>query len=841
MWRSIVTLAALAGGLVLVAAGLGCSKTTNAVRGNLRPTVRLTQAPVDSGEVDSQGDRVRYFYAYRMDWSGYDPDGRVDHYLYAIDPPDDGQVAAGQDTAWVLTTNNEEVIFFQSTTPDPGETSNQSSDPHTFVIKAIDNRGAASEPVARAFYSYTVAPTVNIVSPLLSRDVNRIISPSVRITWDGTDVDGQFTQKPVRYLYRLFTDLGGTQNDPESDLSRFAEQNPRAFRDSMIHAGFPGFRSTPAESAFAQYTDLPPSVTGTGTGRSTRSYLFIVVAIDEAGAYSADMSRNSNMLKLSVGFFGALGPTFTVFNQFIQFQYPGAGFGYDDRNCSLLDVEVPSDLAITWNWFATATDGASIRGYRWALDLDDPFDETARTNEETDYYHWSQFDPGVTFCNLPAFGPGRHELKVEALDNNGLKSSACIRFSVIAPSFDTSDPAARVLIVDDTRLEPDKFNGRTAADTIPRAYAISFPSATEFDTLLFAVGGVPIRRLQANRPPATSLPGVFQGFRFDTLGTRQGLENVAVTVPLSKLFQYASVVWLTDFRGASYSSTGLDRVSPITTLRYISNPGRPNVVSTYFGAGGRLWLAGGGIAEASTRPWRGLPGRPVQIITEGVLYRYLEDGRGELGPGRMMYDVAGWQVEFVSGGTQIRPIRWDPLVPRTYPGAPDRSALPAAMRVRAQGAVPPEELPARRDEFDYFYNEFNGLAAEYLSARTLVVDENDVPVLDTLMVFDRNYGLLRQDSGSPSWVVPCMTYYHPGVGGTCLTTGFAPWDFLREDQIALVNFVFQGVWHLSHGSNPYLSRSPVRPLAAPARPILLTPAQRGERAGLPTLPSGGHR
>ena len=44
---------------------------------NLRPTIELTRAPYNQS--------TRFEYSYRMDWLGYDADGRIDHYVYAID------------------------------------------------------------------------------------------------------------------------------------------------------------------------------------------------------------------------------------------------------------------------------------------------------------------------------------------------------------------------------------------------------------------------------------------------------------------------------------------------------------------------------------------------------------------------------------------------------------------------------------------------------------------------------------------------------------------------------------------------------------------------------------
>jgi hypothetical protein len=66
---------------VAAAFSAGCSKQGKKVMdvANQRPTVRLTSAPFNDGSA--------YFYAYRLNWSGYDPDGRVVKYQYAIDPP----------------------------------------------------------------------------------------------------------------------------------------------------------------------------------------------------------------------------------------------------------------------------------------------------------------------------------------------------------------------------------------------------------------------------------------------------------------------------------------------------------------------------------------------------------------------------------------------------------------------------------------------------------------------------------------------------------------------------------------------------------------------------------
>ena len=80
-------------GAALAAAALaGCNrKISLPLVPNQRPLVQLTQAPVATTKP--------YFYSYEMRWTGFDPDGRVDHYDYAVDPPDPPRT----DTAWVRT------------------------------------------------------------------------------------------------------------------------------------------------------------------------------------------------------------------------------------------------------------------------------------------------------------------------------------------------------------------------------------------------------------------------------------------------------------------------------------------------------------------------------------------------------------------------------------------------------------------------------------------------------------------------------------------------------------------------------------------------------------------
>ncbi len=198
-----IALAGIVAGVALAATTIaGCSKKiTDRLVPNLPPTVRLTAAPYDTSRASS------YFYAYRIDWIGNDPDGRIDYFLYAIDPP----TALDSTIRWIRTTNNEQIVFF---TADSSNADNSiATRPHVFSLCAVDNRGDTSDVVSRGFYSYTQCPTVTISNPRPNRLGPIFCTPSVRVTWNGTDPDGQLTSKPVKYKYLL---LGPAAADSRS-------------------------------------------------------------------------------------------------------------------------------------------------------------------------------------------------------------------------------------------------------------------------------------------------------------------------------------------------------------------------------------------------------------------------------------------------------------------------------------------------------------------------------------------------------------------------------------------------------------------------------------------------
>jgi hypothetical protein len=793
--RAALTAAAL---LVLASFGsAGCAgkDITGTLVPNQRPSVELTQAPV-AKDFDNP-----YFYAYKVNWSGNDPDGRVAYYLYAIDPPSqvlaDTSKCNNGDTCWVRTERNEEILFFRATQPDPPKSTSPptASDAHVFVIKAVDDDGMESPHKSRAFYSYTIAPTVAIRNPVPSPFLRAQVTPSVRIEWEGSDVDGQFSQKPVKYKYTML-DLGLTSvqyflSDPDSLRRREAASN------------WAGWDSTSADTQFVQFTNLTPS----------NSYLFVLIGFDEAGAYSPIFNLNSNMLQLTAGFASSNGPRIHMYNEYIDYTYDSGGYTTDPLR--EVNIEVPTGVRVNVNWDAIASPGSRIQHFRWMVN-GNINDETRRNDEVNDYQYWSREDPTMpNGVSLRPFADGEHRFYIECADNNGQKSLGILKLTAVTPSFDKN-----LIVVNDTRLEVNKFLN-DGSNQRPDIYTKGWPSRCELDTFLFARGGVPWRGTRNPLTGVISPPGVMAGYDFDTLGTRLGLENPARGVLLSRIGQYRNLIWIVDETGAQYIQSLDQQIFPITALYAMSGPGRASTLAAYTQLGGRVWMTGGGAGYASMKNFD----RPNNNVGQTTVFSSAVQF-GELAPGRIMFDGAHWQSSMgvtKSGMRQFRyqftinELQGDQEVPVTYIGkkpwshhnrftnsvlnSPNYSKLPVEMR---PASAIPDPLPPTRlaNQANLFYA--TSFPCEYILSGNFILEDVDpspegvteASVLDTLIEAEGIVLLTTPKPGQTTQRAPSMTYYHGNQANQFVFTGFAPWQSARQDCIAMFDFVLQDLWNL---------------------------------------------
>jgi hypothetical protein len=796
----VLALAVLAG-----LGNVGCSKQLrHTILPNQPPTVRLTWAPIDT--------QSEVFFIYKLNWVGYDPDGRVVGFEYAVNPP---RLPGGEvDWTWPgvqRTSNNEATIRFECATPESlflESAAPRSEDFQEFAIRAVDDGGVFSEPVERAFYAYGVAPFVQILAPMPQVLLTTRVTPAVRITWEGrdfTDPYGYAFERPVYYKYKLFKREGPA--DPKWAVWTTSAQGPDSLRREFAPE-FAGWDSIGSETPEVQFTNL----------MTDGEYLFVVVAFGRSGGYSPIFGLKRNMLRFIVGFAGRGGPRITLFNSFFQYTYKGGSYSLDPANA--IQVQGPAGVAVTFNWTAEPPEGSIMRRYRWVLDLMALDDETPRT-DQNDWYHWSPWSLGTAATVGPFAGSegdtgNVHNFYLEAEDINGLVSLGWVQFRIYRPAFDKD-----LLIVNDTRFQVDAVAkiqplGRTDSLGAPSG---PWPSSAELDTFLFAVGGVPWKMKPMGR---LSPQGIFRGYSYDTLGTRMG--QSIPTIPLGLLGHYQRIIWMTNM-AQSYDQPPNSSTLPQQTLFYMSGRNRQNTLSTWVNQGGNLWALGGGFAGATNKPWNNPTNDANQIVT----YRY--DGVGpDLLPGQFMFDLAHWRSEFrVYGPAFVRFSRYDQQDPTVVSPAPAPAwpggtfttderlkaaytKLPTALRFRTPTSDPVSLWPSRFGPDYYIGNKtaggIQGVYVEFLCGESrilellpAVTDSNKIverSSLDSLyLVYGPTYLDQFNQSRDGEGVNAVMTYYHGrDISAPLIFSGMSIWDFQRTDCQALVDVVLQDLWGL---------------------------------------------
>lgn len=704
----------------------------------------------------------------RVQWAARDPDGRVDHYEWALTepgpPPRAGDWTACAEPRWTSRAAGAAAAAEAARAP---------RDPRLFSVRAVDAGGAKSERATVGLFGTNIAPTVQITCPTPSV-LNRVyLGSNPTIQWVGNDPDGVYSTQPVKYKYKLLT--SHTEVTLQTALA-----DPDSVRRYWAPLAWAGWDSTSGDTTSVSYQNLIPEA----------EYMFVVVAFDEQGDYSVVFSRDTNMLYMRIIYPNVSGPVFSLWTDGLLYTYPTGGWSTAANR--VLHVEVPAGAPLVFNWFATPAAGSSVAAYRWVLDPVNLFDPAPRSNELTDVQHWSQWSLNTTSCALGPFSPPvpkreLHTLYVEVADNTGCgnllnsnRSLAILQFVVVPATFRKS-----LLVVDDTRLLPDRV---PVGQTCVAAPSGAWPTAAELDTFLYAAGGKP---WQCYPGGTLTSPGVFAGYAFDTVGTRG---YPGGTVPLAVLANYEHVVWYTDQVSASYTSSPTSLVNPTTALRYMSSPGRQSTLAAYARLGGELWLAGGGAAAASLLPYDRAGNNSGRTVFSSL------PQWNELGPGRFMYDGAHLRSE-ISLGTATR---FDRSLGRFASSPGSYATLPLALTAKTAGTDP---LPPLRVGGNFYLTTFG---CEFVSQPNEILEGFDeTPALDTLFA--------ATVSGLGAGRV-AATLYHGADNGRVLFTGFDFWHFQRTQCIELVDWVLQALWGLPRDPVARAPQSAAMPVAAPGAP-----------------------
>jgi hypothetical protein len=481
---------------LLLALVVGCSKKPTGIVENSAPQTELSYAPAESDTA---------FFRVHLYWTGYDNDGEVVLFRFAIDadttrPP----------SQWTATTAHDSVFIF-------------AVDPvahvqgHVFWIVAQDNDGHFDPtPAKRFFSSQTLPPTSRIVlGPLLGTTTG----PSVRFSWEGTDPDGSptGTESPAASFEYILLQPEKSASEGQPPLPPFSVST----YDDLINGSSGTSLAPPYDDwTWVRTTETAHRFTGLMPG-------YCVVAeraVDEAGARETNLVANRN-IRWFVASSIPPGPVLTITSD-VLLDLLRSGDPTIAPDFPARPIEIMNSQKVSFSWTAApSTSGAPVLGYSFALD-----DTT--TND------WSEIDARKTAMTLPAaLSEGPHFLFVRAVDDDGGVSLAVVRLSAVRPKFQDGPPLA--LWVDDF----------TAPGGSPLTGRPNYPSDDVDDEWW--------RRVLLG-PLSSEFGFVFD--EWDTYRRSDGLEGRGKP-SLSELANYRVVIWSVDLNNTSSSPTALWRTS----------------------------------------------------------------------------------------------------------------------------------------------------------------------------------------------------------------------------------------------------------------------------------------
>jgi hypothetical protein len=405
---------------------LGCSKPTDVKPPVPKdPETELTYAPLQG---DTSSFRIHFF------WNGFDEDGEVTRFRYAIDAD-----TLKDPSEWISTEAKDTTLLFlvDPVTEVRG---------HVFWIVAEDNSGNFDPtPAKRYFAAKTLPPFSHI-----TRGPNApgtIIGPNFTFEWEGIDPDGGETGGPApvdSFEYLLL------QVEGQAEVG---------------HPKLPPYISDQFGDARRKYITLIQQATGPtlnppyddwkwvgirGTRKRFRNvtpehYFFAERAVDIAGATEKNLTATNNIRDFNVTNKNP-GPLLLVCSSvLVACLSPTSG----PQDIVRKEIQIFEGETISFAWTADATTyGGEIVGYTYALD-------------DTTTAEWSSVDltkTGVTYVSSQ-LSVGPHFLFVHVVDDGGLVTNMKIPLRIIHPLFkDAPVGKPRMLYVDDFAPPPGSWD-----------------------------------------------------------------------------------------------------------------------------------------------------------------------------------------------------------------------------------------------------------------------------------------------------------------------------------------------------------------------------------------------
>ena len=504
---------------------------------NQSPQVWLSSAP-------PEGETSRYMV--HLYWGGWDPDGEVHYFEYAITDNDSGFFNPADTTGhdkWHRVFSNDSTFIFTADLLADSSDVNPPLGPrifirsHTFLIRAVDQAGLASKnPAYRSFTARTLSPEIDVRIPVYNGLTPALLPPVTKFTWEAKDyVDDIRTSQDPDSVRWILVSISEFNNDYREAL-KYIRRHPNASEWSDWHY----YR---AHGDSGKFWVTPPLDFG--------AYMFAVQAMDEAGAVTPVFDETRNVRRLIISR-RKTGPLLTVRNQYIGTLKTSVELS------SLSIINFPAEVPLEFSWSATAESyGGIVVGYRYGWDILD------LAKDQQWAVDWTPFVTINAESPPEVYFYGSHTFHVEVLDNSGYKSRIGVKINIVPFTMEKN-----LLLVDDYYENPISSGlGSTNGGV---------PNDEEHDEFWKSA----LRNVE-DFNPVHDIVSVSRDFPLD----------------ITKLAQYRSVIW------DAYSNYAMpEDLMPFlhSLIQYIpENPDQtiigtiqPNLIALFLAAGGHVLICG---------------------------------------------------------------------------------------------------------------------------------------------------------------------------------------------------------------------------------------------------------
>ena len=553
---------------------VGCSDSDQGVvKENQPPTVWLSSAPPE-GSVEK--------YTIKMFWGGWDPDGEIAYYEYAVTDNEGGTFNPDDTTGsdkWSKVYSNDSTFAFTADVLVDTNTTDLATDfvrSHTFFIRAVDTEGLPSRsPAYRSFTAHTLSPEVKVSIPRRNQLTPASMPPISTYRWKATDyISDKLSKQDPDSVSWILEPLENHEDDWNKTIA-YIQNLPLDSPDWNKRGGWVWYKA-PEDSG--KFWTTPPQDFG--------SYLFAIRAKDEAGAITPVFDETFNMRRVLVSE-RSTGPLLVVSNQYM------GSVSTKVCNTALTILDLPAGIPVEFSWTAYAGDyGGTAAGYRYGWDIKDLDDPEQWEVDFSPFPPHTEDELATARSKSITYFFGTHVFTIEVQDNSGFCSRIEVKVNVVQFTM-----AKSLLLVDDF------FEGSQGGwnNYIGRGVLPNDAEHDEFwEDALSRIDG------------------------FDAV--RDVIEvNTGDVIPLAKFADYKSIIWsvLGDVDQKINYPVLHDLVlfRPKEATSAVGGKVQPNLVALFMAAGGHILICGNHPVSTATNK------TTASVLKYPLMFKYELDAR----------------------------------------------------------------------------------------------------------------------------------------------------------------------------------------------------------------------